>query len=146
MTASPAAVTADPEAPGAIAVAPGDVVTMRDGLPGFEQCRRFVVSAPPDLAPLVHLQGLDATRPSFLALDPRRAWPAYETVLSSADRKRLGAADGDVLLWLALIRMDGSRVLVNLRAPVVINPRRMLGLQVVAAESHYDTHHELLAG
>jgi flagellar assembly factor FliW len=146
MSASAAAATADPETPAANEVAPADVVTMRDGLPGFERCRRFVLSAPSDLAPLVHLQGLDGTRPSFLALDPRRAWPAYETVLSAADRKRLGAEDGDVLLWLALVRIDGARVFVNLHAPVVINPRRMLGLQVVPAESPYDTNHELLAG
>jgi len=121
----------------------GRVVTMRDGLPGFESCRRFVVMASPDLDPLVQLQGLDGSRPSFLALDPRRVCPDYETVLSAADRQRLGASPSDVLLWLALVQIDGARVRVNLRAPVVINPGLMQGLQVIAADSPYLTDHEL---
>jgi len=145
MSASVATASIDPGAD-AQAVVPGDVVTMRDGLPGFEQCRRFVVISSPDLAPLVQLQGLDGPRPSFLALDPRQVRADYGTVLAPAARLCLAAEDADVLLWLALVHLEGGRFLVNLRAPVVINPRRMLGLQVVAAESSYDTHHELLAG
>lgn len=123
-----------------------NAVTIVDGLPGFEQCRRFVVMSSPDLEPLVRLQGLDPDGPSFLALDPRIVLPDYEAVLPPADRRRLAVDDTDALLWLALVRLEGRRVLVNMRAPVVINPRRMIGLQVVPADSPYSTHHELLLG
>jgi flagellar assembly factor FliW len=129
--------------PAAPEATPGNVVAVRDGLPGFEHCRRFVIIASSDLEPLVQLQGLDGSRPSFLALDPRQVRPDYATRLTLADRTRLEAGDTDVLLWLALVRLEGGRLLVNLRAPVVINPRRMLGLQVVAADSPYDTAYEL---
>lgn len=139
---------AQPAEPGpeTLEAAPGQVVTIRDGLPGFEQCRRFVVISSPDLEPLVQLQGLDGSRPSFLAIDPRRVQPGYDTVLSPADRQRLAAGERDVLLWLVLVHLEGERLLANLRAPVVINPQRMLGLQVVAADSPHETHHELLVG
>ena len=123
-----------------------NAVTIPDGLPGFERCRQFVVMSSPDLAPLARLQGLDGVRPSFFALDPRTVLPGYETALPPAERQRLEARDDDALLWLALVRLEGTRLLVNLRAPVVINPRRMLGLQLVAADSPYSTHHELLPG
>lgn len=129
----------------AVATAP-TAVTIVDGLPGFEQCRRFVVISSPDLAPLARLQGLDEPAPSFLALDPRLVLPGYEADLPVADRQRLALEDGDALLWLALVRLEGSRVLVNMRAPVVINPRGMVGLQVIAADSPYSTHHEILLG
>ncbi|MEZ5284188.1 MAG: flagellar assembly protein FliW [Vicinamibacterales bacterium] len=125
---------------------PADAVTLPDGLPGFEQCRTFVVMSAPDLAPLTRLQGLDGSQPTFLALDPRLVLPDYDASLSPADRQRLGAAPDDPLLWLALVGLDGQRLFVNLRAPVVINPARMLGLQVVAADSPYSTQHELLLG
>lgn len=140
-TAAPSRPTADRS----LTSEAGNVVTLKDGLPGFEQCRRFVVIAAPDLEPLVQLQGLDDTRPSFLAIDPRLARPDYQAALSEADRERLGADEAEVLLWLALVRLDGERLLVNLRAPLVINPRRMLGLQQIEVDSPYDTHHELLA-
>ncbi|MCC7241145.1 MAG: flagellar assembly protein FliW [Acidobacteria bacterium] len=123
-----------------------NAVTMVDGMPGFERCRHFVVMSSPDLEPLARLQGLDEAGPSFLALDPRVVLPEYEAVLPPADRRRLAADENDSLLWLALVRLEGRRVLVNMRAPVVINPRRMIGLQVVPADSPYSTHHELLLG
>ncbi|MCC7180171.1 MAG: flagellar assembly protein FliW [Acidobacteria bacterium] len=126
-------------------VASRDVVTLPDGLPGFERCRRFVVLSSPDLEPLVQLQGLDSVRPSFVALDPRQVVPDYDTTLSAADRRRLAAAGAEPLLWLALVRLEGERLFVNMRAPVVINPRRMIGLQVISADSPYTTHHELTA-
>lgn len=121
----------------------GAVVTMADGLPGFERCRQFVVVTGPSLQPFNCLQGLDGTRPSFLTLDPRSVVDAYCTELPAADCERLDARDGDSLLWLALVRLDGDRILVNLRAPVVINARRMIGVQLITPESPYSTEHVL---
>ncbi|RPJ75804.1 MAG: flagellar assembly protein FliW, partial [Acidobacteria bacterium] len=48
------------------------------------------------------------------------------------------------LVWLALVSLDtAGAATVNLRAPVVINPRTMLGCQVVAAENPYPLRHAL---
>lgn len=121
----------------------GAVVTLADGLPGFERCRQFVVVTGPTLEPFNCLQGLDDARPSFLTLDPRSVVDGYLTELPAADRERLEARADDSLLWLALVRLDGDRILVNLRAPVVINARRMVGLQLIAPESPYSTEHVL---
>lgn len=121
----------------------GAVVAVGDGLPGFERCRRFVVVTAPTLHPFNCLQGLDESRPSFLTLDPRSVVVGYATELPAADRARLEVAEGDPLLWLALVRLDGDRALVNLRAPVVINARKMIGLQLIVPESPYSTEHVL---
>lgn len=121
----------------------GAVVTLADGLPGFERCRQFVVVTGPTLQPFNCLQGLDDARPSFLTLDPRSVVDGFSVELPPADRERLDARDGDSLLWLALVRLEGDRILVNLRAPVVINARRMVGLQLVVPESPYSTEHVL---
>lgn len=119
------------------------VVTIPDGLPGFERCRQFVVVTGPTLQPFNCLQGLDGARPSFLTLDPRSVVDGFCTELPAADRERLEARQSDSLLWMALVRLDGDRILVNLRAPVVVNARRMIGLQLIAPESPYSTEHVL---
>ncbi len=120
------------------------VVTIADGFPGFEKCRRFVLVTSPQLEPLKCLQGLEEGKPSFLAIDPRLALPGYPTTLSQEDRQRLDVADdGEVLLWLGLVTVRDETVLVNLRAPVVINPRRMIGLQVIDPERPHPTDHPL---
>ena len=122
----------------------GDVVRVVDGLPGFESCRRYVIVSSPELAPFTCLQGLDDPRPSFLVIDPRLVVAEYGVELSTAERRRLEAAAGDALLWLALVRIgDGADASVNLRAPIVVNPRRMAGLQVIAADSPYALQHPL---
>ncbi len=121
----------------------GPIVTMPDGLPGFEQCRRFVVVQSETLQPFTCLQSLDEPRPSFLALDPRQVDTDYALQLADGDRARLDARDGDALLWLALVCVGSEDATVNLRAPVTINARTMRGIQVIPSESSYSTAHPL---
>jgi flagellar assembly factor FliW len=127
---------------GAFSADAAGVVTFAAGLPGFERCRRFVLVSAPALAPFTCLHGLDAPHPSFLTLDPGRAVPGYAVTLSAADRRRLGA-DGEPLLWLAVARLDSDGASVNLRAPIVINPTRLLGVQVLDADSPFAADHRL---
>jgi flagellar assembly factor FliW len=121
----------------------GAIVTMPDGLPGFEQCRRFVVVQSDTLQPFTCLQSLDDPKPSFLALDPRQIVAGYSMQLADGDRARLGAQDGDALLWLALVCVESENATVNLRAPVTINARTMRGIQVIPTDSAYSTAHPL---
>ena len=144
MTIAEAVTPADVETRfGTFAVAPADVVHFAYGLPGFERCRRFVVVAPPELAPFTCLHGLDAPGPSFLTLDPRQVVPGYRVPLGAAERARLEAGPDETLLWLAIAHVEADLVTANLKAPLVINPRRMLGLQVMGVESGFRTDHPL---
>jgi flagellar assembly factor FliW len=121
-----------------------DIVTLVDGLPGFESCRRFLLLSSAAIAPLTCLQGLDDAKPAFLAVDPRLVDPDYSCRLDDLQRRRLGASADTPLLWLALVRVgDGDDSTVNLCAPLVVNPERMCGLQLLAGHDEYDTKHRL---
>jgi flagellar assembly factor FliW len=123
---------------------PRDVLHFPDGLPGFEQCRRFVVLSSMTMAPLQCLHAVDGVPATFLAVDPRLVLPRYRCVLSPGDLARLGANEQTLLLWLALVAVDDrDEATVNLRAPVVINPERMIGFQVVPSNSLYPLRHPL---
>ncbi len=128
---------------GTFTVDPDDVMTFAHGLPGFEQCRRFVLVSAPALDPFTCLHGIDAPEPSFLTLDPHRVVPGFQTPLGDADRRRLGLAGGETLLWLAVVHIDDAAARVNLKAPIAINPRRMVGLQVMHADTGYAADHPL---
>lgn len=115
-----------------VEVDPGNVVTFPDGLPGYERHRQFVLIEVEALAPLKVLHAVDGSEPSFLVVDPKSVLPNYRCEISNADRLRLGAGDDDSLVWLAIVIVGGNgETAVNLRAPVVINPSRMLGRQVM---------------
>lgn len=120
------------------------VVTFSEGLPGFEEHREFMIVAAPDMAPFTVMQGVTATAPSFVAVDPRVIDGTYQTTLDRVDLMRLSAHEREPLLWLALVAAheDGTAT-ANLRAPVVINPGTMRGIQVIALESPYRTDHPL---
>ena len=150
MTTAPIAPAADRpwrqlETPfGVFPIDDASVIHFADGVPGFEQTRKFVLLSSPELAPLHLLHHVDGPAASFLAVDPRVVLPAYRAELGAADRMRLGAAEDQQLLWLALVTMDaGQGPSVNLRAPIVVNPARMLGCQVMPHNSLYPLRHPL---
>jgi flagellar assembly factor FliW len=135
---------------------PSDIVRFPDGIPGYETARDFVLLDVPDQAPLKMLHAVNAPEPCFLVVDPKTVLPTYRYVLSAADRRRLGAgddvseaagADGvesgrSALLWLAIVSVDETgTVAVNLRAPIVINPERMTGRQVMPSACVYPLRH-----
>jgi len=131
---------------GTFDVAEEDVVQFADGLPGFEQCRRFVMLTSPSIAPLHCLHAIDGPAASFLAVDPRLVLPAYRCLLAEPDRVKLQARPDVPLLWLALVTVDeGQGASVNLRAPIVVNPARMIGFQVMPHDSLYPLRHPLVA-
>jgi len=113
-------------------------VTFASGLPGFESCQRFILMQSKDFDPGVCLKGLDAPEPAFFLMDPRKLAPGFECELSAADRARLRAdANGknDSLVWLVIVSWVGDEPRINWRAPIVINPATMLGIQLVPGES-----------
>jgi flagellar assembly factor FliW len=128
------------------APSPSGVVTFADGLPGFEGARQFVLVTSAAIEPFTIIQGTGEGGPSFVAIDPHRVAPGFRPVLEAADRARLGEPGNGPFLWLALVTArPRTNATVNLRAPLVINPASMRGIQVVPAESPYTIDHPLPA-
>lgn len=130
---------------GTFEVDPADCIDFPLGLPGFERNRRFAVVTGADLAPFQCLQAVDGEPVSLLVIDPRLVLADYRCVLSQTDLGRLEATSETVLLWLAVVTLEESGAAsVNLRAPIVINPERMLGYQVMPHNSLYPLRHPLV--
>ena len=129
---------------GTFEVNAADVIGFPHGLPGFERCRHFVLVSSDEIAPLQCLHAVDGPPASFVAIDPRLVLPDYRCVLRDADRLRLGAGENTPLVWLTLVALDAEGgASVDLRAPVVINPERMTGYQLVPHDSLYPLRHPL---
>lgn len=117
-----------------------DVVHFPEGLPGFEACRRYAVVTAPSLEPFCALQGQGPGAPAFVVIDPRRLTPDFSCTLEPTDRARLHLADDDgassaPLLWLSIVTVNEAGASANLRAPIVINPQTMRGVQLLPVAS-----------
>jgi flagellar assembly factor FliW len=113
------------------------VVEFPSGIPGFESYRRFVLIASADLSPLGCLKAVDASDVSFLVIDPNLLALNYDLTLSEFERARIGASADEPLLWLAIVTITEKEATANLRAPVVINPSKMIGCQVIRDNDQY---------
>jgi flagellar assembly factor FliW len=113
------------------------VVEFPSGIPGFESHRRFVLIASAELSPLGCLKAVDASDVSFLVLDPRLLFFNYDLTLSEFERARIGADAGEPLLWLVIVTITEKEATANLRAPVVINPSKMIGCQLIRENDQY---------
>lgn len=129
------------------AIAPpaeGGAITFVDGLPGFEICRRYLIVASPALDPFTLVHGIGDDAPAFLAIDPRQVVDGYCCDLTAIERGKLEAEPGVALLWLAIVNGAGAgKPTVNLRAPIVINPGTMRGLQLLGGDPGYSIDHPL---
>ena len=121
-----------------------NAIAFPDGIPGFEACRQFVLLASEAIAPLQRLESIEGTSAAFVGIDPRLALAEYRCRLSQSDLRALGADASTTLLWFAIISAEADGTLTaNLRAPIVINPQRMIGRQVLPDDGLYPIRHVL---
>lgn len=110
------------------------------GLPGFEQCRRFVLMDNPRHAPLVHLQSIEDPALCFLAVPVRLVDAEYQTTLSEEDAGLLGTP-ATVLELALLSATDEGNLTANLLAPIVIDLATRRAVQAVRGDARYSHQH-----
>jgi len=120
-----------------------NAITFPDGIPGFEACRRFVLLTSEPMAPLQRIESIEGPPAAFLGIDPRLLLEGYRCKLTETDLRALGADAETTLLWFAIISETDGALTANLRAPIVINPQRMIGRQVLPDDGLYPIRHVL---
>jgi flagellar assembly factor FliW len=127
------------------------VVAFPDGLPGFENRRRFLALHFQSSAPLVYLQSLEAGELCFVTLPVGAIDPDYQLRMSDEDAERIGLirgrqpSIGSEVLCLAVLSIREAGPTANLLAPVVVNLNNRFAVQAVAEASSYSHQHVLAA-
>jgi len=130
---------------GEIEINEQEIITFPDGIPGFEQDRRFVILELEDLDGFACLQCIDRGELSFIIVNPFVFFPEYEFNLPDAEAQQLEIAEpGDVAVWsIVTIRDELESATVNLVAPIVLNRQKRLGKQVILVDPNLSTRHAL---
>ncbi len=114
------------------------VLHFPDGIYGFEDVREFILLQEDDGRVIWSLQAADAPYPSLIVVDPFLVAPGYRPRLPRADRIAIGdPAEGLCFLAVAVLRKNLADTVVNLKSPIVINPRTRTGRQVILEEGDY---------
>ncbi|GEM_PF-1100780 len=121
-----------------------DLVTFPQGIFGFEQQTQYVLFQLDE--PLFLLQSVDDPLLGFTLIDPLLVQSNYHPSLPEAGRTLLGLDDQEPPTFLAIVSVSpqGKPRTVNLRAPLVFNPGKRVGTQVVLQDSQYLVQHPFL--
>ena len=123
------------------------VLTLPNGILGFEHQTNFVVIQRPGEYPLVYLQSASEPQLCFLALPVLTVDAGYVLVLNPEDASKLGLpakpAIGADVLCLVLITVHEQNPTANLLAPIVVNLKTRTGRQCINEAAGY-SHQESL--
>lgn len=121
-----------------------------DGIPAFEQEKRFLALRQTISEPLVFLQSVANPEVCFATLPAPAACPGFELNMTPEDLDALGLERGrqpsigsDVLCLTILSFEEDAAPTVNLLAPIVVNVHTLRARQAIQTDSPY-SHREVL--
>jgi flagellar assembly factor FliW len=109
-----------------------DVIRLPYGLLGFERVKSYMLLANPDEAPFMWFQMLEEAKRSFLVVTPKLVAPDYDPVFGDSDVEFLALNGSDDAFMLCIVTLKAhGQATVNLKGPIVINRRTLIGKQVI---------------
>jgi flagellar assembly factor FliW len=116
-----------------------DIIRFDEGIIGMPDVKQMVLVHQDEIAPFLWLVSLDEASLGFLVLQAQAFFPDYAPTISADVRRQLGVGETEELLVLVTVTIAPAweRSTANLRAPLVIAPQTMRGLQVILSGSPY---------
>ena len=117
-----------------------EVLTFPNGLPSFEDEHKFLLlPIEGSGGGLLCLQSVTTPALSFLMMNPFSLDPSYTPVLQPKEREEMEVSRDQELCFYVLcaLKRPVERSTVNLKCPIVLNPDRKLGCQVILDTQEY---------
>jgi len=120
-------------------------IRFKEGLPGFEQDKNFILIEDENDSPFGTLQSLDNESVRFIVVDPFLFHKEYEFDLADNANDELQVEQPHELRIRSIvsIRGEAGEASINLVAPIVINTAKNLGKQVILTNTEYSIRHPL---
>lgn len=116
-------------------------IRLEEGLMGLPEYKEYILQIVDELMPVMLLVSHDEHRISFPVVNPWLVDADYAPKLSKEDQMALRVGSQDELAWFAIVNVnnDPVEITVNLKAPIVVNPRTGEARQVLLSQSGYQT-------
>ena len=118
-----------------------DLVTIQNGLFGFAELKYYLpLYFEPRDDRMVLWQSVEDENIAFLTLNPFYLDPDYSPRLKPEEAADLGVEDTSELAYsvISVIHSDYLKNTVNMKCPIVVNPRTRKGMQVILEDCSYD--------
>jgi flagellar assembly factor FliW len=131
---------------GEIEYDPNLSITFEDGLPGFQDQKKFIVLLENQREDtFCWLQSIEDGDLAFAMINIYNVLPEYNPLVKQEEVATLGdMSDNNLLVYnVVVIPDDIKQMRANLRAPIVINPTTKKGKQVILDNDEYDTQYRI---
>ena len=126
---------------GELEIADSSVITFNKGIPGFEESKKYVLIPADEKGdtPFFFLQSIDSEEVNFFLVDPFSFFKEYDIKLKDQLVEKLELEDSADAIVLTTVTAKGEikNATTNLKAPLIINNSKQLGMQIVLDNKDY---------
>lgn len=125
------------------------IITFPKGIPGFEKHKKFIMNEEVG-NPIIQIESIEDKDVGFVLLPPQLYFADYlsQVEFGSEEVDSLDITKDDTVEVWAIITLclsDITKSTVNLRAPIVINPRTNQGFQFILNDDDFSSRQKLFA-
>lgn len=123
-----------------------DIITFKNGLPGFEEFHKFIMFPIEDNPYFKILQAIKSPEIGLVTVNPFDFIEEYEVDLSEDLQVVLQVEKPEEVMILNTVTLSSqvSKITTNLKAPIVININKRLGEQIILDNEKYSIKHPLI--
>jgi flagellar assembly factor FliW len=122
-----------------------NLIQLPYGLLGFERVKKYVLLTRPEEDPFLWFQMVEESKQAFLVVPPNFVLADYRPDLCDLDVAFLEINDPSEAFVLNIVTLRGKgQATVNLKGPIVINRRTLVGKQIIPVNAaEYAIRHPL---
>lgn len=127
---------------GEIEIDEDKIISFSDGIPGFEENKKFVIL---DIADLNFkcLQSTEEKHVCLLLANPFEYFKDYDINIEDEDVTALGITSVHEVQVFTVVAFHDNKMTTNLVAPIIINTNNLKGKQIVFSGTEYSIRQEI---
>lgn len=132
---------------GEIEVPEDYIIHIKEGLIGFEDIKDYVLLDAGKESPFKWLQSLKKPDLAFVVIPPTAFRLNYKLAVEKNDLAAIGlknAKEATALAICVIPHDDQSKMTANLQAPVIINPEKKIGRQIISTNPSHTLRHYII--
>lgn len=131
---------------GEIDVPEKDLITMPQGIIGFQDLKKYVILDHEKNSPFKWLQAVEDPAIAFVLINPLTFNPSYDVEVSEEEIKELELVSEEdaVISVIVTIPSNPKNMTANLKGPMIFNLKNRRGKQVVLQDPRYTTRHNIM--
>ncbi|WP_027633897.1 flagellar assembly protein FliW [Clostridium hydrogeniformans] len=123
-----------------------DIITFKKGIPGLHDLRNFIIFEIKENPVFKILHSIEDMNIGFIVISPFDFFKEYELVIEDKVLKELEIEKEEEVMVLNTVTLNSNvkNITTNLKAPIIINIKSLLGEQIIIDKEKYKVKHPLI--